>query len=73
MVGRKVYVQNGGVLGRPTGSIESEKEFLEKSQTKEIIKCLKKKLTIREISKIVDCSGKTIIKTKKISVKHNLI
>lgn len=73
MVGRKVYVLNGGVLGRPSGSIETEKDFLEKVQTKEIIKCLKKNLTIREISKVVDCSNKTIIKTKKISKKYNLI
>ena len=46
MVGRKVYVLNGGVLGRPSGSIETEKDFLEKVQTKEIIKCLKKNLTM---------------------------
>jgi len=73
MVGRKVYVQNGGILGRPSGSFETEKEFLEKPQTKEIIKFLKKNLTIREISKIVGCSNKTIVKTKQVSKKHNLI
>ena len=73
MVGRKVYVQNGGILGRPSGSVETEKEFLEKPQTKEIIKFLKRNLTIREISKIVSCSNKTIVKTKQVSKKHNLI
>ena len=30
MVGRKVYVQNGGRLGRPEGTKETEKDFLEK-------------------------------------------
>ena len=66
MVGRKVYVLNGGRLGRPEGTKETEKDFLEKPQTKEIIKNLKKGLTIKDICKIVDCSNKTIIKTKKL-------
>jgi DNA invertase Pin-like site-specific DNA recombinase len=66
MVGRKVYVLNGGRLGRPNGTKESNKEFLEKPQSLEIIKYLKKGLTIKEICKIVGCSNKTIIKTKKM-------
>jgi DNA invertase Pin-like site-specific DNA recombinase len=73
MVGRKVYVQNGGRLGRPEGTKETEKDFLEKPQTKEIIKNLKKGLTIKDICKIVDCSNKTIIKTKRIGIKHHLL
>ena len=71
MVGRKVYVLNGGRLGRPEGTKETEKDFLEKPQTKEIIKNLKKGLTIKDICKIVDCSNKTIIKTNKI-LKNSL-
>ena len=73
MVGRKVYVLNGGRLGRPEGTKETEKDFLEKPQTKEIIKNLKKGLTIKDICKIVDCSNKTIIKTKRIGNKHQLL
>lgn len=73
MVGRKVYVLNGGRLGRPEGTKETEKDFLEKPQTKEIIKNLKKGQTIKDISKIVNCSNKTIIKTKKLGIKHNLL
>jgi DNA invertase Pin-like site-specific DNA recombinase len=73
MVGRKVYVLNGGRLGRPEGTKETEKDFLEKLQTKEIIKNLKKSLTIKDICKIVDCSNKTIIKTKRLCIKHNLL
>ena len=73
MVGRKVYVLNGGRLGRPEGTKETEKDFLEKPQTKEIIKNLKKGLTIKDICKIVDCSNKTIIKTKRIGFKHQLL
>jgi DNA invertase Pin-like site-specific DNA recombinase len=72
-VGRKVYVLNGGRLGRPEGSRESEKDFLDKPQTKEIIKKLRKGLTIQEICEIVKCSNKTVIKTKKLSAKYNLI
>ena len=73
MVGRKIYVLNGGRLGRPEGTKETEKDFLEKLQTKEIIKNLKKSLTIKDICKIVDCSNKTIIKTKRLCIKHNLL
>jgi DNA invertase Pin-like site-specific DNA recombinase len=73
MVGRKVYVLNGGRLGRPEGTKETEKDFLEKPQTKEIIKNLKKGLTIKDICKIVDCSNKTIIKTKRLGIKHLLL
>jgi DNA invertase Pin-like site-specific DNA recombinase len=73
MVGRQVYVQRGGRLGRPDGSSETETEFLRKEQTLKILKSLKKGLTIREICKIADCSNKTVIKTKKISVKHGVL
>jgi len=73
MVGRKVYVLNGGRLGRPEGTRETEKDFLKKPQTKEIIKNLKKGLTIKDICKIVDCSNKTILKTKKLINNKSLI
>lgn len=73
LTGKMVYVRNGGVLGRRHGSVETELKFLQKEKTKNIIKSLKKGLTIREISKIVDTSTKTIIKTKKLSVKHGLL
>jgi len=69
----QVYVQKGGILGRPTNSTETEVDFLKKEQTLRILKSLKKGLTIREICKVVDCSNKTIIKTKKLGLKHNLI
>jgi DNA invertase Pin-like site-specific DNA recombinase len=71
MVGRQVYVQNGGVLGRPVNSLETETEFLKKEQTQKILKSLKKGLTIREICKVVDCSNKTVIKTKKLFFKQS--
>jgi len=71
--GRAVYVQRGGKLGRPEGSNENEREFLDKDKSKEIIKYLIKKRTIREISKYTDSSNKTIIKTKRIALKYGLL
>src|SRR5664280_673582 len=56
MVGRQVYVQKGGILGRPVGSNESEKDFLEKQMSIDVIKALKKGLTIRETSKVLGIS-----------------
>ncbi len=73
MTGRAVYVQKGGILGRPDGSCESEKEFIEKDKSKEIIKFLNKKRTIREICKYTSASNKTIIKTKRIAHKYGLL
>jgi len=71
--GRAVYVQRGGILGRPIDSCENEREFLDKNKSKEIIKYLIKNRTIREISKIANASNKTIIKTKRIARKYGLL
>jgi len=65
-VGRLVYVQNGGKLGRPAGSSENEKAFLEKTASKEIIKGLKKGLTVREVSKVAGVSTSTVMKVKSL-------
>ena len=66
-VGRLVYVQNGGKLGRPKKSNETEKEFLDKEKSKQIVKALKKGLTIREVSKVCQASTKTVMKVKALS------
>jgi len=65
-VGRLVYVQNGGKLGRPMKSNETDLQFLDKEKSKQIIKALKKGLTIREISKICIASTKTVMKVKSL-------
>jgi DNA invertase Pin-like site-specific DNA recombinase len=72
MMGRAVYIQRGGQLGRPQGSKESERKFIDKEKSQEIIKYLNKKRTVREISKITSASNKTIIKTKRIAKKYGL-
>ena len=64
MVGRMVYVSNGGVLGRPKGTKENEKDFLNKAKNKKIIELLNKGWTLRQISKQLDTSSATIQKVK---------
>ena len=73
MMGRLVYVQRGGKLGRPEGSNENERQFLNKEKSHEILKYLNKKRTIREISKITSTSNKTIIKVKRIGEKYGML
>lgn len=72
-VGLQVYVQNGGKLGRPVGTNETENEYLQKELTKQVLFYLKKGKTVRDISSKLGCSNSTVIKTKKLGVKHKLI
>jgi DNA invertase Pin-like site-specific DNA recombinase len=65
--GRMMYVKNGGKLGRPKGSTESEKKFMEKSKSQKIKSYLDDGLTIRDISKVVGCSTSTVQKVKNVS------
>ncbi|WP_179413720.1 recombinase family protein [Mucilaginibacter sp. E4BP6] len=67
-VGRIVYVQNGGILGRPKGTNEQIFDFLNKPLSKQISKCLDKGLTVREIGKIVGVSSTTVMKVKKLKI-----
>lgn len=73
MMGRAIYVQRGGKLGRPEGSNESERQFLNKEKSREILKYLNKNRTIREISKITSASNKTIIKVKRTGEKYGML
>lgn len=72
MVGRQVYVQKGGILGRPVGSNESEMEFLKKEMSVNVLKSLKKGLTIRETSKVLGISTRTVMKVKNLTNKHTI-
>ena len=69
----QVYLMNGGVLGRPTGTSEGEKRFLEKPLTKQIIGKIQEKRSVIEISKYLDCSSTTVVKTRKIAKKYGLV
>jgi len=72
-VGRQVYLQKGGILGRPSGSNESEMIFLQKEMSLNVIKSLKKGLTVREVSKVVGVSTRSVMKVKKVGVKHGIM
>ena len=64
-MGRKMYVMNGGKLGRKVGSVENRKEFLQKDRTKKIISLLDKGKSVRDISSRLGVSTKTIVKVRK--------
>lgn len=72
-VGRQVFVQNGGVLGRPTGTSEGDKKFLDKPLTKKIIGKITEGRSVIEISKYLDCSSTTVVKTRKVARKYGLV
>jgi DNA invertase Pin-like site-specific DNA recombinase len=72
-VGRMVYVQNGGILGRPKGSGQSDFQFINKSKHQKVIDFLKKERTIREIAKQLDMSSRTVLKVKMTALKMGLI
>ena len=71
--GRMVYLQKGGVLGRPSGSNETELEFLKKKMSIDVIKTLQRGLTIRETSKVTGVSTRSVMKVKKIAHKHSVL
>ena len=64
--GRMIYLQNGGTLGRPKNTTESNCTFLSKPKSKKIIHYLDMGLSIREVAKQVNVSPKTIMKVKKL-------
>lgn len=72
-VGRQIYVQRGGVLGRKIGSTTSDRDFIDKPKSQKILEYLRKEWTFREIAKQVDASTKTVLKVKKVGIKLNLI
>jgi len=64
--GRLIYLQNGGVLGRPKNSTESNKVFMDKFKSKKVVHYLEMGLSIREVAKQVNVSPKTIMKVKRL-------
>lgn len=72
-VGRLMFVQKGGILGRKVGTNESENDFINKPKSLKVLDYLKKEYTIREICKICDVSIGTTMKVKKIGLKLSMI
>lgn len=69
-MGRKVYVMNGGRLGRERGTNESIKVFLNKPKSKEIISLLNKGKTVRDISGRLGVSFNLVIKVRKNKIEQ---
>ena len=49
-MGRKMYVMNGGKLGRKVGTTENRSDFMSKDRTKKIFNLLEKGKSVRDIS-----------------------
>ena len=69
--GYQNHIKNGGKVGRKTGSIETEEETIQKHL--DVVKLLKKKLSIRQISVLTNKSTNTILKVKSTAFKLQII
>ena len=69
--GYRNHIKNGGKVGRKTGSIETEEETIQKHT--DVLKLLKKKLSIRQISGLTNKSTNTILKVKSTAHKLQMI
>ena len=65
-MGRKMYVMNGGKLGRKKGTNENIQTFLNKPKTQSIIKYLKMGKSVRDVSSRLGVSTSTIYKVKQV-------
>jgi len=64
-MGRKVYIMNGGRLGRERGTNESVKDFLNKPKSREIISLINKGKTVRDIAGRLNVSLNLVVKVRK--------
>jgi DNA invertase Pin-like site-specific DNA recombinase len=64
-MGRKMYVLNGGKLGRKKGTNENVQTFLNKPKTQSIIKYLNMGKSVRDVSSRLGVSTSTIYKVKQ--------
>lgn len=69
--GYRNHIKNGGKVGRKLGSIETEEETIQKHS--DVLKLLKKKLSIRQIAGLTNKSTNTILKVKSTALKLQLI
>ena len=69
--GYRNHIKNGGKVGRKLGSIETEEETIQKHS--DVLKLLKKKLSIRQISGLTNKSTNTVLKVKSTAHKFQMI
>ena len=62
--GRKRYIESGGRLGRPRGSVKTTEKKLE--EYKEVITLLKKNYTMRDVAKLSGVSISSVQRVKKL-------
>jgi DNA invertase Pin-like site-specific DNA recombinase len=67
-MGKKVYVMNGGKLGRKVGTVENRNDFLKKERTQKIISLLEKGKSVRDISSRLGVSSTTVVKVRSYCV-----
>lgn len=65
-MGRKMYVLNGGKLGRPKGTHENTNTFLNKPKSKQIISLLEKGKSVRDVCGRLSVSPNTVTKVKRL-------
>ena len=70
-MGRKMYVINGGKLGRRTGSNENIQSFLQKPKVRQIQSLLEKGKSVRDICGRLEVSPITVVKVKKSFLRVN--
>ena len=64
-MGRKMFVINGGKLGRRIGSNENLQSFLQKPKVRQIQSLLEKGKSVRDICGRLEVSTSTVIKVRK--------
>ena len=64
-MGRRMFVFNGGKLGRKVGTVENRQEFLQKEKNQKIISLLDKGKSVRDIASRLGVSTRTIVKVRK--------
>ncbi|QHT68688.1 hypothetical protein GXP67_19585 [Rhodocytophaga rosea] len=69
--GRKIAIANNVKFGRPKGEVKSCEKFL--SENKRMQQLLKEEYSIRNNSKIVGCSDKTVQKVKRLMINSQLL
>ncbi len=62
--GRKRYIENGGRLGRPKGSVKTNEQKM--NEYKEVITLLRKNYTMRDVAKLSGKSMSSVQRVKKL-------
>ena len=62
--GRRVYIENGGKLGRPKGSVKTNEQKM--NEYKEVITLLRKNYTMRDVAKLSGKSMSSVQRVKKL-------